>query len=157
MAPKKRLEPADPVEDQNKKIAKSLLTRVDVSHKQRKDMTQEWRRNVELLMGNIGTRYSVATDLDGADDDLQSEINPDWYLTKTKRANLYSQVPQVQGTHENAQYGAAIPPFMKQLNYEMGAKRSKVGVAMFESLADVINAAGIGTNIQFRSRETVTG
>lgn len=138
-------EEKDPVEEQNKKIAKTLFGRVDVSSKQRNDMTQMWRRNVELLMGDVATRTFIGTDLgEGDDDSLQSEINPDWYLTKTKRANLYSQVPQVQGTHENRQYALAIPPFLKQLNYEIGEKRSNVGVAMFESLADVINAAGIG-------------
>jgi hypothetical protein len=136
---------ADPIEELNKKVAKSLHGRVEVAEKQRRDLTNTWRRNVELLMGDIGTRTAVGADINtGDDDDLQSEINPDWYLTKTKRANLYSQVPQVQGTHENMQYAAAIPPFMKQLNYELGEKRSNVGVAMFETLADTINAAGIG-------------
>lgn len=129
----------------NDQIAKDFEERVKTNDRQKKDLNPEWRRNVELRMGRMGTRTSTAVEFGGNDDDdLQSDINPDWFLTKTKIANLYSQVPQVQGTHEAKQFAPAIPPFIKQLNYELSEKRSNVGVAMRESLADIVNASGIG-------------
>src|SRR5882672_2899145 len=125
----------------NEKIAKRLESRAKSSKDARRKLSPEWKRNVELRIGKTPTALSSGPH---DDDEIQSEINPDWSLTKTKTANLYSQVPTVQGTHENKQYAAAVHPFMKQLNYELGEKRTNVGVAMEEVLNDVVNAAGIG-------------
>jgi hypothetical protein len=133
-------EKTDP-KDKNAKIVKVIDGGRESSKRMRKDHFQEWKRNVELRMGKIATMYTGGLDLD--DDDLQTEINPDWALTKTKTANLFSQVPTVQGTHENLQYAPAVSPFMKQMNYEIGEKRAHVAVAMEEALNDVVNAAGI--------------
>ncbi len=131
------------VDDLNTKIAKDFETGLKANEKQKKDLYQDWKRNVELRMGRTGPRSSLAYD-NSSDDDYQSELNPDWFLTKTKIANLYSRTPEVVGTHETKQYGPAIAPFMKQLNYEIGDKRAKVGVAMRETAADIVNAAGVG-------------
>lgn len=128
----------------NAKIAKAIDDQIKTNDRQKQDLNPTWRRNVELRMGRIGTRTSSGSIIGDDDEELQSEINPDWFLTKTKIANLYSQVPEVQATHENKQYAAAIPPFTKQLNYELSEKRSNVGVAMRECLADIVNASGIG-------------
>jgi hypothetical protein len=135
---------APDVDALNDRVAKDIQDRIKTNDRQKKDLNPEWRRNVELRMGRVGTRTSMAADLGGDEDDLQSSINPDWFLTKTKIANLYSQVPAVSCTHEAKQYAAAIPPFTKQLNYELSEKRSNVGVAMREALADIVNASGIG-------------
>jgi hypothetical protein len=75
--------------------------------------------------------------------EAKNEINPDWSLTKTKTANLYSQTPEVRVTHEMKMFKQVAPLFGKALNYEIGRKRSKVGVAMREAVNDVTNAAGI--------------
>jgi hypothetical protein len=127
----------------NAEIAKDLEARIKANERQKKDLHAEWRSNVELRMGRMGMRTAALSTLE-VNDDFQSDINPDWFLTKTKIANLYSQVPQVQVTHEATQYAPAIPPFAKQLNYELSEKRANVGVAMREVLADIVNAAGIG-------------
>lgn len=132
---------APPIDD--KKVAKQLKEQLEARKTKRKEMIPAWKRNVETRRGfPEGAGSTVGVGDSGGD--LQSEINPDWSLTKTKTANLYSQDPQVQGTHENKKYAAAVPPFMKALNYELGEKRAKVGVAMFEVLNDCVNAAGIG-------------
>lgn len=123
-------------------IIQHFKTQVATAKSHRRQFSQEWKRNVDLRLGriaNINTNGYPITD----GDDLQTEINPDWYLTKTKTANLYSQTPQVQVAHENAQYAAAIPPFARALNYELGDKRANVGVPMEEALNDVVNASGV--------------
>jgi hypothetical protein len=129
------------VEDPNKAIALDFKSRIESANTNKKRFFAEWKRNVELRIGKIATHYTGGVRVE---DDLQSEINPDWSLTKTKTANLYSQVPEVRGTHENAKYAAAVYPFIKALNYELGDKRAKVGVCMEEVLNDVVNASGIG-------------
>lgn len=133
-----------------KEVADYFLGRIEASKKDKKQRLAEWRQNVELRMGRPSSPSTGGTDVD---DSSQSEINPDWSLTKTKTANLFSQVPFVSITHENKQYAAAIPPFAKSLNYEIGEKRANVAVAMEEVLNDVVNAAGIGaTHIGYAAR-----
>ncbi len=138
--------PVDPVEDLNDQIAKDLEPKIKANEKQKADLKQEWNRNVELRMGRPAspTYETLDNDQSGFDTGSKSALNPDWFLTKTKIANLYSQCPQVQATHEAKQFAAAIPPFTKQLNYELSEKRSNVSVAMKEALADIVNAAGVG-------------
>jgi hypothetical protein len=138
-------EPKDAVSAKidNKDVAKVLKTKAEKSKKNRRAYTSEWKDNVNLRLGTSGVSiYTGGLRVAGAEG--RTEINPDWSLTKTKTANLYSQVPSVQVTHENKQYAAAVPPFAKALNYELSEKRSNVGVAMEEVLNDVVNAAGVG-------------
>lgn len=129
-----------PVE--NDEIAQTLASRLEASKRVRKANRAIWKRNVESRLGKTTSLYTGGLPL--GDEDLQSEINPDWSLTKTKIANLYSQVPTVQLTHENKQYAAAVPLFAKALNFELGPKRTHIGTAMEEVLSDTVNAAGIG-------------
>ena len=131
----------DAPEVDNDKIAKDFKPRLESAKRNRRQFYTEWKRNVELRIGHIASIFTGGVDVE---DDIQTEINPDWSLTKTKTANLYSQVPTVQITHENKQYAAAMPPFNKALNYELSEKRTNVGVSMEEVLNDVVNAAGIG-------------
>lgn len=116
-------------------------SRVEASEAQNRRFHGEWKRNVELRLGRVASQYTGGVSVE---DQVQTEVNPDWSLTKTKTANLYSQVPQVQLTHESEQFAAAIPPFAKSLNFELGEKRANVGIAMGEVLNDVVNAAGVG-------------
>ena len=127
----------------DEKIVKALKEQLEASKRKRLQLTPDWRRNVETRRGfpeGIGATVGVGDD----GQELQSEINPDWSLTKTKTANLYSQNPQVLMVHENKKYAAAVPSFAKAFNYELSEKRSNVGVSMFEVLNDVVNASGIG-------------
>lgn len=118
-----------------------MKSRIAAWKREKKTLMPEWKRNVEMRIGHVPSQYSAGVDIG---DDGQSEINPDWSLTKTKTANLYSQVPTIRLTHESKNFAAAIPPFAKALNYELSPKRSNVGVAMEEMLNDVVNAAGFG-------------
>ena len=79
-------DPVDPaVAALNTKIATDLENRIKTNDKQKKDLNAEWRRNVELRLGRKGPLLSISSDLE-AEDDSQSAINPDWFLTKTKLA-----------------------------------------------------------------------
>ena len=138
----KDAEPEDPQKALNKKTVKYFKTRLETAKRQKRGMTNEWKRNIDLRMGRESAQlYTSGIDV-GQDE--ESEINPDWSLTKTKTSNLYSQVPSVQITHENKQYAPIIAPFARALNYELGEKRANVGICMREVLNDVVNAAGVG-------------
>lgn len=135
----------DPAAALNKRIADNLQSRIEASVRARRRVSGEWKRNVELRVGRMSTLVTTTSTTD--DTEQKTELNPDWSLTKTKTANLFSQVPAVQGTHENDQYRAAVPFAIKQLNYEIGEKRANMGVAMEEVMNDVVNAAGVGAMI----------
>lgn len=124
-----------------KQVEDYFKQRIEASKRNRRQFYSEWKRNVELRIGRIASQFTGGVRVE---DEVQTEINPDWSLTKTKTANLFSQVPTVRGSHENKQYKAAVAPFMKELNYQIGEKRANVGVCMEEVLNDVVNAAGIG-------------
>lgn len=132
-------------EQRNRRIEKLMAGKLDSSEEINKLYRSQWKENVERRMGYAIGTYNTGTILDEVEG--QSEINPDWSLTKTKVANLYSQVPKVLLTHESEQYAGAIPPFAKALNYEIGKKRARAGVAMEECCNDMVNAAGIGAYI----------
>lgn len=138
----------------NGDIETVLKSRIASSKRVKKQLYAEWKNNVELRIGHTPSSYTSGLP---TMDDGQTEINPDWSLTKTKTANLYSQVPAVQCTHENEQYKAAIAPFAKALNYEIGEKRANIGVPMEEVLNDCVNAAGVGVMlVEYAARfETV--
>jgi hypothetical protein len=124
----------------DKQIASYFKTRIESCEREKNNIVSEWKRNVELRIGYIATLYTGGTNIF---DEVQTEINPDWSLTKTKTANLFSQVPTVRLTHENTAYRAALPSFAKQLNYEISPKRSNIAAAMEECLNDMVNAAGV--------------
>lgn len=127
-----------------KDLVSRFKGRIEASKRNKKTFAARWKENVDARLGTPNTRVSEGVQTAS---EVQSEVNPDWALTKTKTANLYSQVPQVQVTHENKQYAPAIGPFAKALNYELSEKRANVGVAMEEVLNDVVNASGVGAVI----------
>lgn len=135
------VDPKDDPGEKNKKIAKAVKEDLAPCRKVKKNLHNEWRRNIELRLGHIATNFTGGLNIE---DEVQTQLNPDWSLTNTKVANLFSQVPVVLGTHENKQYAGAVGPFIKSLNFEIGQKRGDVGTSMEEVLNDVVNAAGIG-------------
>jgi len=127
--------------EKNKKIAKGLKGQKESSKRNRRQFYNEWKRSVELRLGKIASQYTGGVNVE---DEVQTEVNPDWSLTKTKVANLFSQVPMVSMTHQNSQFAQAIPPFMKSVNYEISENRCDLAVPMEEVLNDVTNASGVG-------------
>lgn len=124
-----------------KEIESYFRGRVKASERALQEKLGTWRRNIEARIGKFPSLYSDGVAI--MDEDVQVEINPDWWLTKTKTANLFSLVPEVRLTHENTQYAAALGPFAKEFNYELSEKRCNVGVAMHECMNDVVNATGV--------------
>ncbi len=143
-------------------IAKAFEQRVKNSCKDRDTRLSEWQDNIRRRIGQSGKVAAsspvgqvVATRVEGAN--RQSEYSPDWELTKAKTANIWSQLPRVFGSSNNARYRPAVGPFLKQLNYEIGEQRANVGAAMKECSADVVNASGIASAfIYYASRSVPT-
>lgn len=135
----------DAVKDESlsdKEVASYFKSRIEAAKRNRKRFAEEWKTNVELRLGRPTALYTGGVTVETGDQ--KNAVNPDWALTKTKTANLFSQVPMVQGTHENKEYAPAVPMFMKELNFQIGEKRANVAVPMEEVLNDVVNAAGVG-------------
>src|SRR5438874_463027 len=87
-------------------IAKFFQNRVSSTKRLRRDYITEMKRNIDARLGRKPTQY---TDGVTDNDPGQAELNPDWSLTKTKTANLYSQVPRVNITHELKDYAQVVP------------------------------------------------
>src|SRR6478752_3136785 len=135
------------LKDRNRLIEDDLRSSVDLSKKSMGKFHSTWDTNVEMRRGKTTTTQTVypsQINISDYEEPGRAEINPDWSLTKNKVSNLFSQVPAVQCTHENEAYAAAVPFFAKDLNYELGEKRTNPKVAMTEILSDVVNASGIG-------------
>jgi hypothetical protein len=136
--------PTDAANPIDSKIAKILQDSVEIAKSTRRNLSQTWKTSVDLRMGQVAGLYTAGV---STPDDVQTTINPDWYMSKTKTASLFSQVPMVQVTTESEPYRPAAAPFAKALNYELGEKRCNVGVALEEVLNDVVNASGVGIAI----------
>lgn len=135
---------AQPVGRTPKKFVDNFRMEISAAKTNRRTFSQEWKTNVDLRLGRSGAVYAGGLPTSDEDMGTRAEINPDWSLTKTKTANLYSQTPSVQLSHENEAYAPALAPFAKALNYELGDKRANIGVPMEEVLNDVVNASGVG-------------
>jgi len=133
----------DPKDKLTRDIEKHFKSQAELADRNKKDYHYIWKRNVQLRQGNPNDSYTSQV-VQNADDDYQSELNPDWYLTKSKVADLFSQTPGVQLEHINVKFSPAVGPFAKSINYELGEKRCHIGAAMYEVLNDVVNASGIG-------------
>ena len=116
---------ADPAATElNKRIAKTIATRIDKCKTYKRRLIPRWKRAIELRIGKLADHYTGGI---GDTDDIRAEIIPDWALTKTKTAQLFSIQPQIQLMHENEQYAQAVPPFRKALNYRLGEKGAHAG------------------------------
>lgn len=125
-----------------KDIEKHFSDQVEAADRKRKDRHYKWKRNIELRQGNPDGRYN-SNAMDNVDDDYQSEVNPDWYLSKDKSSALFSQTPRVILTHKHEPYKPAVGPLTKAVNEEISETRCNTGAAMFEATNDIVNAAGI--------------
>lgn len=144
--------PPPALEGVEKKRVERFRSRVEAAKTNGKRYHAEWKGSVERRLGNGAKRYTEGLATDG---DYKSEINPDWSLTKTKTAHLFSQVPVVQGEWENSQYAGAVPSFLKSINYEVSEKRMHMGAAMEECMNDAVNASGIaGLMVGYAARFT---
>jgi hypothetical protein len=96
-------------------------------------MVRNWSDNILFRTGKPFTEDSNETRI---------AVNLDWPMVKAKAAQLYSQTPEVRLSPKHPQFAPAVPVFAKALNDTL--KKAKVGVAVYESLIDCINASGFG-------------
>jgi hypothetical protein len=115
-------------------MAKRMKDEIDASRKVRDELVEgPWKDNVQY---RIGKPYSKESD------EPRVSVPVDWSYTKAKEAGLFSQVPAVNLTAKSDRYKDAVPVVQTEVN-DVLKNQVKVGVAMEESLADMINAAGM--------------
>jgi len=107
--------------------------RIDRCKKDRKELITDWSYNVDYRRGKP---------FDQESDEDRVNVNLDWGLTKSKHAQLFSQVPQVYLTPKRKQSAPAVAVFAKKLNDML--TDGGLGPACDEAVVDTINAAGIG-------------
>jgi hypothetical protein len=116
-------------------------TRINASRRRRDERVQEWQQNVDLRKGSFRHTRETIDRLD-ARTSRSVSTNQDWPLTKAKLAQLYSQTPEVRLSPRDERFRLAIAPFGRELNETI--ERTSVGSTIEETLADIVNAAGIG-------------
>lgn len=126
----------DKAADAAKKVVTTLRNDIALSKTKRDDLVDGWQKNVDERRGKAS---------DEASDEGRSMVPVDWTVTKTKSAQLFSQMPAVRLSPKHAAFAEAVPVFAKVVN-DLG-KHANVEAVMTESLADCINAAGIGAAI----------
>ena len=100
-------------------------------------------RDHELLPGwSDNVSYRRGKPFRAVADSDRVNVNLDWPLTKSKHAQLFSQMPQAYLTEKKEQFKAAVPAFGKQLNDTITT--ASTGAAVDECVVDAVNAAGFG-------------
>ncbi len=106
--------------------------RIDKCKERRKKLIAEWSINVDYRRGK---QFSSESDYE------RLALTVDWSMTKSKQAQLFSQVPKIIPTPKQKAYAPAAPVFGKRVNERL--EEAKVGTAMDECLPDAINASGV--------------
>ncbi len=123
--------------DETQSVASRLLKEVKQSKKRKdSDYVDGWQRNVDERRGKSAS---------GESDENRSMVPMDWTITKTKSAQLFSQLPEVRLIEKNQQFAAGVPVYARIVNDLM--KAAAVGAVVSECVVDVVNAAGIGAAI----------
>jgi len=100
---------------------------------ERRLLVNTWAYNVDYRRGKPFHQET---------DETRVNVNLDWSLTKSKHAQLFSQVPQVYLTAKQALFKPAVPSFGKELNDTL--TRARLGATVDETVLDAINASGVG-------------
>jgi hypothetical protein len=119
-----------------KKRNDEFRQRVDICKLYRRKLIANWTTNIDYRRGKPFSSQS---------DENQIAVNLDWSLTKSKHAQLFSQVPQARVSHGEDLLPNTTPwvvLFQKMLNDNLIA--AGIESAMDEVLPDCINAAGFG-------------
>ena len=117
-------------------VVDQLRNDLELSKKKRDELIPNWQLNVEERRGKSA---------DTAADDNRSMVPMDWTLTKTKSAQLFSQIPQVRLIAKHQAFEQAVPVAAKIVNDLIAA--ANVGAVVTECVIDCVNAAGVGAAI----------
>jgi hypothetical protein len=128
-------------------VLELLRNDVKLAKAKRDDLMPNWQLNVNERRGK---------DFDADADENRSTVPMDWTLTKTKAAQLFSQMPQLRLISKSQAFEDSVPIAAKIINALLG--RSGVEAVMSECVVDCVNAAGIGVAVvRYESlTETVT-
>jgi hypothetical protein len=124
------------VDPKDKKRWEQFKSRAEICKQYRTKLVQNWMTSIDMRKGGKSSNTQS--------DDEQISVNPDWSLTKTKQASLFSQVPQVRVSHppQSSSAGPWLAAYETKLNDSL--IQSGIESAMDECLPDCINAAGFG-------------
>ena len=135
---------AEPKVDQKlKKRNDDFRARIDICKQYRRKLIRNWIISIDMRRGKP---FASQTDEDTIN------VNMDWSLTKTKQANLFSQVPRIRINHGQETQQPWVASYEKKVNDTL--VQAGIEPAMDEVLPDCINAAGIG--VVMVSMETIT-
>lgn len=130
-SPGPRDEPTIQVNETPENRFELWLSRIAKCRAHKDMLIPDWRTNIDYRRGK---QFSTDSDQD------RIAITTDWSATKTKQAQLFSQVPEVRLTAKHKKYQASVPTFAKKLNETI--EQAKVGVVLDENVPDCVNAAG---------------
>lgn len=114
-------------------VIEQLRSDIKLSRRKRDEFVNIWQLNVDARRGK---------GFDTAGDEGRSMVPVDWTITKSKAAQLFSQMPQVRLTPKHEAFAQAVPVFAKIVNDLMTAANTEAVVS--EAVVDCINASGIG-------------
>lgn len=117
-------------------VISQLKNDIALTKRERDLLVPNWQLNVVERRGK---------DTDDASDEGRSRVPVDWTVTKTKAAQLFSQMPQVRLSPRHESYADAVPVFAKIINDLLNV--ANVEAVMAECVVDCINAAGVGAAI----------
>ena len=128
---------SDVNEDTAKSIHKKLRREADACRSYRRKLAHEWRISVDYRRGKP---YASQSDED------RIAVPLDWWLTKQKQAELFSQVPEVRVNHPPQTTSPEVDPWLHAYEQRINDTLKTAGIetAMDEAMPDCINAAGIG-------------
>lgn len=113
-------------------VVKQLRGELSQSKEKRDEYVAGWRQNVDERRGK---------ESDTASDEGRTDLPIDWAITKTKAAQLFSQMPQVRLTPKQAEFDAAVPVVAKVINDMLS--EAGIEAVVSECVVDCINASGV--------------
>lgn len=117
-------------------VIDQLRNDIALSKEKRDELIPNWQLNVDERRGK---------EFDAAADEGRSMVPMDWTLTKTKAAQLFSQMPQMRLIPRQPAFDEAVPVAAKIVNDLL--TMANVEAVMSECVVDCVNAAGIGAAI----------
>ena len=117
-------------------VIDQLRNDLAVSKRKRSEYVDIWQLNVDERR---------CKDSEAVSEDGRSMVPIDWTVTKTKAAQLFSQMPAVRLTPKHAQFAEAVPVFAKVVNDLL--QKANVEAVMAECVVDVVNASGVGAAV----------
>lgn len=143
--PNQEQEVLQPDNRNNMKKNDQFRDRIELCRTYRRKLIANWNVSIDYRKGKP---FSTTTDSD------RIAVPLDWFYTKIKQTELFSQIPKVRITHqpESTQAGPWLASYENKINDTLVL--AGIEAAMDECVPDLINAAGFG--VALVSYEAIT-